>query len=251
MSTIGLLAHLSTETGEQLEMTGDPARDAISLALALMAHNHRLLLHVSANLIAPLLLAGEMVRSQLVLEDAERLPHPIVMLPVPIPEGPERALFAHVEIGPTAGGFEDEDRTESHRASLFERLHALGVVDTRWLRAGREALDLESILAEEAPDTIVAMGWSAEMEEVVVAAESLSRRRQIPLLRFGLPQGPLPRSESWRNLEDFVDFSPPEVEPLASDDLPRSEEFFVARRVATRRARLSLAAEALALRLHG
>lgn len=242
MSTVGLIAHTPIESGNEME------RDAVALALVLMVHDHRLLLHASPDIIVPLLLAGEAARAQLVLEDAVRRPHPMVMLPSPRPEGAEEALYARIEIGSPFGNREGVDK-EPRFLSLIEQFEALGVVDTRWMRPANAGARLETILEQEAPAAILAMGWSSEMEWVASAAEDHGLRHDIPLVVAGPPLGPMASSRVWRDLEEVADTSLPEIDDLLRDDSYRSEEFMDAWRVARRRARTVLAAEALAIRM--
>lgn len=244
LSTVGLFAH---DLGSESEGV---ARDAIAVALAFMAHDHRLLLHLSPSLAIPLLLAGETARAQLVLEDSERRQHPMVMLPGPRPEGPEAALFTPVEIGAPDDEATFEDRRRPRSVSLLERFEALGVVDARWM-SDNVNQDLEFILEEEAPRAIVAVGWSDAMEEVAAAATRYGREHKTPLLVAGSKRGLFSNLPEWRDLETFAEFETPEIDLPGRDDSVRSEELVVAWRLALVRARVTLAAEALASRLAG
>lgn len=237
MSTVGLFAHASVEEAEET------ARDAIALAVALMTGDHRLLLHIPGNLAIPLMLAGELARAPVVLEGAERRPHPMVMMPGPRPEGPEAAIFARVEIGTSERG-PDVGHGEPLKASFMDRFEALGIVDTSWMR-DREP-DMDIILEREAPAAIVAMGWSSEVKSAVAAAERYARAHKRPLLIAGARRGPMANASEWDDLDRFVDFSHPKIEFPLDEDVTYSEEFVAAWALAQRRAAVVLAAETLA-----
>ena len=251
-SIIGLVAHPSKEDSvETME------RDVVALGMALMNHGHRLLLHASANLALPLMLAAVAHRAPVVLEGSARRQRPIVMMPGiqnDQAKKPDGALYRKVFVGSTASG---ESRKQADIAvSLFDQLIALGIVDDGLME--RTNVSMEDIFEQEQLRATISMGWDEAMTDVVASAEKYHERSHAPLLVAGARRGRITQTDSWQDLRSFLQFTAPEIsvpQPGKIDQGPEgmsgqfSEEYLDAWHFGRMRAEMVLMADELARRM--
>jgi len=139
--------------------------------------------------------------------------------------------------------------------SLFDHLEAEGVVDATWMNDSADTAQF--VLAEHAVHAVICMGWDAEMQSAVEAAEVLRTQRDITLLVVKPGQGPMSESGGWIDLSSWVDMDLPDVPMPRSENSDvrgsvvgdRSEAFSTAWQNANKRARIVMMAERFARQL--